>query len=147
MRAVIQRVRRARVVIDDMEHSSIGSGILVLLGVQKDDGIDDAKFLARKIVELRIFEDDTGRMNRSVGEVAGSVLAVSQFTLAGDCSRGRRPSFDTAAKPDIARPLYEAFIKEVETLGISVATGVFQAMMQIELTNDGPVTFVLDSRA
>jgi D-aminoacyl-tRNA deacylase len=146
MRAVIQRVSTARVVIEGKEYSRIGAGILVLLGVEKEDTPEDAAALARRIVELRIFEDEAGKMNRSIGETGGQILAVSQFTLLGDCRRGRRPSFDPAAPPDIAKPLYELFVKDVEELGISVATGVFQAMMEIELTNQGPVTFVLDSR-
>jgi D-tyrosyl-tRNA(Tyr) deacylase len=146
MRAVIQRVTSAKVIINDQEHSRIGAGILVLLGVEKEDTPEDATMLARRIVELRIFEDDAGKMNRSIAETRGEILAVSQFTLLGDCRRGRRPSFDPAAPPDIAKPLYELFVREVEALGIPVATGVFQAMMNIELTNQGPVTFILDSR-
>jgi D-tyrosyl-tRNA(Tyr) deacylase len=146
MRAVIQRVSAARVVIDKAEFSRIGAGILVLLGVEKEDTAEDAAALARRIVELRIFEDEAGKMNRSIGESGGQILAVSQFTLLGDCRRGRRPSFDPAAPPDIAKPLYELFVKEIEALGIPVSTGVFQAMMAIELTNQGPVTFILDSR-
>jgi D-tyrosyl-tRNA(Tyr) deacylase len=146
MRAVIQRVSTARVVIDDKEHSRIGAGLLVLLGVEKDDTPEDAAALARRIVELRIFEDDAGKMNRSIAETKGNILAVSQFTLLGDCRKGRRPSFDPAAPPELAKPLYEQFVKEVDSLGIPVATGVFQAMMEIELTNQGPVTFILDSR-
>src|SRR3954471_19815755 len=146
MRAVIQRVSTARVVIEGREHSRIGSGILILLGVEKDDTIGDAEMLARRIVELRIFEDDAGKMNRSVIEAGGHILAVSQFTLLGDCRRGRRPSFDPAAPPDIARELYEQFVKEIGVLGVPVSTGVFQADMNVELTNQGPVTFILDSR-
>ena len=146
MRAVIQRVTNARVIINDQEHSRIGAGILVLLGVEKEDTPEDATALARRIVELRIFEDDAGKMNRSIAETHGEILAVSQFTLLGDCRRGRRPSFDPAAPPDLAKPLYELFVREVEALGTKVATGVFQAMMNIELTNQGPVTFILDSR-
>ena len=146
MRAVIQRVSRARVVIDGQEHSGIGTGILVLLGVEKEDTADDASALARRIVELRIFEDEAGKMNRSIAETKGEILAVSQFTLLGDCRRGRRPSFDPAAPPDLAKPLYEQFVKEIDALGVPVATGVFQAMMDVELTNQGPVTFILDSR-
>ncbi|MBI4473893.1 MAG: D-tyrosyl-tRNA(Tyr) deacylase [Acidobacteria bacterium] len=146
MRAVIQRVSSARVVIDAKEYSRISHGLLVLLGVEKDDTADDAAALARRIVELRIFEDDAGKMNRSIADAGGQILAVSQFTLLGDCRRGRRPSFDPAAPPDLARALYQRFVNEVDALGIPVATGVFQAMMDVELTNQGPVTFILDSR-
>jgi D-aminoacyl-tRNA deacylase len=133
-------------VIEGKEHSRIGSGILVLLGVEKEDTAEDAGALARRIVELRIFEDEAGKMNRSVREAAGQILAVSQFTLVGDCRRGRRPSFDPAAPPDVARTLYDQFLKEIDALGIPVSAGVFQAMMDVELTNQGPVTFILDSR-
>jgi D-aminoacyl-tRNA deacylase len=146
MRAVIQRVSSARVVIEGREYSRIAAGLLVLLGVEKDDTPDDASALARRIVELRIFEDEAGKMNRSIAETKGQILAVSQFTLLGDCRRGRRPSFDPAAPPEQAKPLYEQFVKEIDASGIQVATGVFQAMMDIELTNQGPVTFILDSR-
>ena len=146
MRAVIQRVSGARVLIEGKEHSRIGAGMLVLLGVEKEDTTEDAQLLARRIVELRIFEDEAGKMNRSIADKGGQILAVSQFTLLGDCRKGRRPSFDPAAPPDIARTLYEQFVKEVDTLGVPVATGVFQAMMDVELTNQGPVTFILDSR-
>lgn len=146
MRAVIQRVTVARVVIDGKEYSRIGPGLLVLVGVEKEDAAEDAVMLARRIVELRIFEDDAGKMNRSIAETGGQILAVSQFTLLGDCRRGRRPSFDPAAPPDIARELYQKFVDEIGALGIPVATGVFQAMMNVELTNHGPVTFILDSR-
>ena len=146
MRAVIQRVSSARVHIEGKEHSRISAGILVLLGVEKEDTAEDAEMLARRIVELRIFEDEGGKMNRSVAEAGGQILAVSQFTLLGDCRRGRRPSFDPAAPPDIARALYERFVQAVRALGIPVETGVFQAMMDVELTNQGPVTFILDSR-
>ena len=146
MRAVIQRVSQARVIIEGMEHSHIGPGILVLLGVEKEDSEKDAEMLAQRIVELRIFEDEAGKMNRSIRETGGHILAVSQFTLLGDCRRGRRPSFDPAAPPDVARALYERFVNEVQTSGVPVTTGVFQAMMDVELTNQGPVTFILDSR-
>ncbi len=146
MRAVIQRVSRARVVIEGKEHSRIDSGILVLLGVEKEDTAEDAQLLARRITELRIFEDEAGKMNRSLVETGGQILAVSQFTLLGDCRKGRRPSFDAAAPLEIARTLYQRFVDEIDGLGIPVATGVFQAMMDVELTNQGPVTFVLDSR-
>jgi len=146
MRAVIQRVSSARVVINGLEHSRIAAGILVLLGVEKEDADNDADMLARRIVELRIFEDEAGKMNRSIGETGGQILAVSQFTLLGDCRKGRRPSFDPAAPPDVARELYARFVNAIGAFGIPVATGVFQAMMDIELTNQGPVTFILDSR-
>jgi D-tyrosyl-tRNA(Tyr) deacylase len=146
MRAVLQRVLNARVVIDGKEYSHIGKGILVLLGVEREDTPADAESLARKIVELRIFEDDAGKMNRSVSDAGGEILAVSQFTLLGDCSNGRRPSFTQAAEPTIANALYQKFVAAVDALGISVSTGVFQSMMDVELTNHGPVTFILDSR-
>jgi D-aminoacyl-tRNA deacylase len=146
MRAVIQKVSAARVIIDGREHSRIGAGLLVLVGVEKDDTSDDAAALARRIIELRIFEDEAGKMNRSIVEAKGQILAVSQFTLLGDCRRGRRPSFDPAAPPEQAKPLYEQFVREIDAAGIPMATGVFQAMMDIELTNQGPVTFILDSR-
>jgi len=120
--------------------------MLVLLGVEKEDTAEDSKALAQRLVELRIFEDDAGKMNRSIREAGGEILAVSQFTLLGDCRRGRRPSFDPAAPPDVAKNLYEKFVSEIQALGIPVATGVFQAMMDVELTNQGPVTFILDSR-
>jgi D-tyrosyl-tRNA(Tyr) deacylase len=139
-------VSSARVLIEGQEHSRIGAGMLVLLGVEKEDTTEDAQLLARRIVELRIFEDETGKMNRSIADEGGQILAVSQFTLLGDCRKGRRPSFDPAAPPDIARTLYEQFVKEVGRLGVPVATGEFQAMMDVELTNQGPVTFILDSR-
>jgi len=146
MRAVLQRVSSARVVIGGDEYSRIGPGLLVLVGVEKEDTPEDAAMLARRIVELRIFEDDAGKMNRSIAEVSGQILAVSQFTLLGDCRKGRRPSFDPAAPPDVARTLYEKFVTDVRALEIQVSTGVFQAMMDVELTNQGPVTFILDSR-
>src|SRR2546426_6763289 len=135
MRAVIQRVSSARVIIEGKEHSRIGPGILILLGVEKEDTSEEADTLARRIVELRIFEDEGGKMNRSIRETGGQILAVSQFTLLGDCRRGRRPSFDPAATPDVARRLYDRFVKEVDSLGVAVATGAFQAMMDVELTN------------
>ena len=118
----------------------------MLVGVEKEDTVEDADMLAQRIVELRIFEDEAGKMNRAIRETGGQILAVSQFTLLGDCRRGRRPSFDPAAPPDIAKTLYERFVKVVEGSGVLVKTGVFQAMMDVELTNQGPVTFILDSR-
>lgn len=143
---MIQRVSRASVTIASREHSHIGPGILVLLGVEKGDTAEDAATLAKKIVELRIFEDEAGKMNRSVVDAGGEILAVSQFTLLGDCRKGRRPSFDNAAPPGEARLLYEKFVEETGSLGVPVATGVFQAAMEVELTNQGPVTFILDTR-
>lgn len=146
MRAVIQRVSRARVVIEGREHSSINAGLMILLGVEKGDTPQDAATLARKIAELRIFEDESGKMNLSIREACGEILAVSQFTLLGDCRKGRRPSFDDAAAPDEARKLYENFVQEIKSAGLTAATGVFQAMMDVELVNQGPVTFILDTR-
>jgi D-aminoacyl-tRNA deacylase len=146
MRLVIQRVSSARVVIDGSEHSRIDRGLLVLAGIEKGDTLDDVQALARRVVELRIFEDEAGKMNRPITDIAGSILAVSQFTLLGDCRKGRRPSFDSAADPALARDLYDRFVNEVQALGVKVATGVFQADMNVELVNQGPVTFILDSR-
>jgi D-tyrosyl-tRNA(Tyr) deacylase len=145
MRAVVQRVRSARVLVDGRVAGEIGIGLVVLLGVTHDDTTDQAKHLAGKIAGLRIFEDEGDKMNRSVIDAAGSALIVSQFTLYGDCRKGRRPSFDAAARPEQARALYEAFAADVRALGVPVATGVFQAHMQIELVNDGPVTILLDT--
>ncbi len=145
MKAVIQRVLNASVKVDGTGVSSIDKGILVLLGVEKGDVKRDATWLAEKIANLRIFEDDAGKMNLSVRDISGEILAVSQFTLAGNCAKGRRPSFDSAAAPDEANRLYEFFIGESRNMGFSVATGVFQADMQVSLVNDGPVTFILES--
>ncbi len=145
MRAVVQRVRSARVVIDGEVAGEIGPGLVVLLGVTHDDTPQQATYLAGKIARLRIFEDPEGRMNLAAADVAGSVLVVSQFTLYGDCRKGRRPSFDTAARPEQAQALYDTFTAEVRALGLPVATGVFQAHMQVELVNDGPVTLILDT--
>jgi D-tyrosyl-tRNA(Tyr) deacylase len=139
-------VSRARVVIDSREYSSIQAGILILLGVEKGDTTEDGAALAKKIVELRIFENDTGKMNRSILEIQGEILAVSQFTLLGDCRKGRRPSFDNAAPSDQARQLYDAFVESIRSAGIRLETGVFQADMDVELVNQGPVTFILESR-
>jgi len=145
MKAVIQRVSEARVEVDSNTVGAIGRGILVLLGVEQGDEERDADWLARKIVELRIFEDQAGRMNLSLQEIGGGLLAVSQFTLAGNCSKGRRPSFDTAAPPDEGKRLYDYFVGRVRETGITVATGIFQADMRVFLVNDGPVTFILES--
>jgi D-aminoacyl-tRNA deacylase len=144
MRAVLQRVLRVRVVVDNEVVGEIGPGLLVLLGVAPTDTEEHGRWLADKIVGLRIFADDEGKMNRSVAEVGGGVLVVSQFTLYGDCSKGRRPSFITAAQPDKAIPLYDAFVAAVRAHGIPTATGRFGAMMQVELVNDGPVTLIID---
>jgi len=146
MRAVLQRVTEARVRIAGEIVGAIDRGLLVLLGVAPTDTPEQARWLADKIVGLRIFADADGKMNLGVADVAGSVLIVSQFTLHGDCSKGRRPSFIGAAAPEIAVPLYETFINEVKSLGVPVATGRFGAMMQVELVNDGPVTLILDSK-
>ncbi len=145
MKAVLQRVNEARVEVAGTAVGAIGRGILVLLGVEKGDGERDADWLAEKIVGLRIFEDEAGKMNRSVQDVGGEILAVSQFTLAGNCAKGRRPSFDTAAPPAEANRLYEYFLDRLRKLTVPVATGIFQADMQVHLVNDGPVTFVLES--
>lgn len=146
MKAVIQRVSEAAVRVDGSVVGSIGSGTLVLLAVEKGDTEADAEFLAKKIVELRIFEDSEGKMNLSLQDIGGSILAISQFTLAGSCEKGRRPSFTAAASPDEGKRLYEYFARQVETLDIPVATGIFQADMKVSLVNDGPVTFILESR-
>jgi D-aminoacyl-tRNA deacylase len=145
MRAVVQRVRSACVLVDGRVIADIGLGLLILLGVTHDDTEEQAAYLAAKIVGLRIFEDDAGRMNRAVADVSGALLVVSQFTLYGDCRKGRRPSFASAARPEHAVTLYERFVERVRALGLPVSTGVFQAHMQVELVNDGPVTLVLDT--
>ena len=142
----MQRVSRAKVSVGSEVTGEISRGILVLLGVGNTDGEAEAEYLAEKIVGLRIFGDDAGKMNRSVGEVGGAVLAVSQFTLYGDVRRGRRPSFDEAARPERARELYEHFVSEIRAAGLRCETGRFQEMMEVELVNDGPVTILLDSR-
>ncbi len=146
MRAVVQRVSRAAVVIDGECVGKIDAGLVVLVGVTHDDTPADAKWLAEKLVGLRIFNDADGKMNRDLSEVGGAMLIVSQFTLYGDCRKGKRPSFIAAAPPPIAIPLYEAFINGVKALGIPVATGRFGVDMKVELVNDGPVTIVVDSR-
>ena len=145
MRAVLQRVTRASVEVDGAEVGRIDRGWLVLLGVARGDTDADADHLAEKVVGLRAFEDERGKMNLSVIEVGGGVLVVSQFTLLGDCRKGRRPSFDAAAEPGEAERLYRRFVDRVAAAGVPVATGVFRAMMRVELVNDGPVTLLLDS--
>ena len=146
MRAVAQRVSRAHVIVDGAMVGSIGPGVLVFLGVSRTDREQDADYLAGKIVKLRMFSDGSGKMNKSVEDVRGAVLIVPQFTLYGDCRKGRRPSFDEAAGPELAVPLYKYFVARVASYGISVETGIFQAHMEVSLTNDGPVTFLLDSK-
>lgn len=146
MRAVIQRVSEASVEISNEVVGEIGAGLLVLLGVARDDTRDDADYLAEKITNLRIFADDEGKMNRSLLETGGAMLVVSQFTLYGDVRRGRRPSYCDAAEPAKANELYEYFVERVRSFGVTVETGVFQAMMKVSLTNEGPVTILLDSR-
>jgi len=145
MRALLQRVRSASVEIEGERTASIGPGLLVFLGVTHSDGPDDLTWLAGKVSRLRIFEDENGKMNRSVTESGGAVLVVSQFTLYADTRRGNRPGFDQAARPDLANPLYESFCAALRDLGLPVATGRFAAEMQVHLQNDGPVTILLDS--
>lgn len=145
MRIVLQRVKQAHVDVAGSTVGSISAGLLLLLGVTSTDVEPDAEYLAEKIIHLRIFNDAEHRMNRSILEVGGSLLVVSQFTLYGDCRKGRRPSFDKAAPPEQARNLYEYFVDRLRSRNINVQTGVFQAEMEIHLINDGPVTFVLDS--
>jgi D-aminoacyl-tRNA deacylase len=146
VRAVIQRVTEARVTIGDRETGRIGRGLLVLLGVGAEDNEEDARYLAEKTAFLRIFPDEADKMNLSVLDIGGGVLAVSQFTLFGDCRKGRRPSYASAAPPEPAERLYECYVDELRKLVPIVATGVFQEMMQVSLVNDGPVTLLLDSR-
>jgi D-tyrosyl-tRNA(Tyr) deacylase len=147
VRAVLQRVESARVRVGEAVVGEIGRGLLVLLGIGRDDTSADVEYLSAKIRDLRVFEGDGGKpMDRSVVDAGGSLLVVSQFTLYGDVRKGRRPSFDAAAAPDDARRLYEEFVRELRATRVPVATGEFQAMMQVELVNDGPVTILIDSR-
>jgi D-tyrosyl-tRNA(Tyr) deacylase len=146
MRAVVQRVTFARVRVDDRVVGEIQRGLLVFAGVEKGDGPDDIAYIAGKVNDLRIFEDAAGKMNLSLADAGGSALVVSQFTLCGDCRRGRRPSFDDAEAPAVARPLNEGLVNALRQLNVKVETGEFQAHMDVELTNDGPVTILLDSR-
>lgn len=145
MKAVIQRVTEASVRVDGEIAGAIGQGMLVLLGVEKGDGEAAADWLAEKIVNLRIFEDTAGKMNLSLHDIMGELLVVSQFTLAGNCAKGRRPSFDAAAPPEEANRLYGYFVEKARGMGVPVATGVFRADMKVALVNDGPVTFILES--
>jgi D-aminoacyl-tRNA deacylase len=145
MRAVVQRVSRARVTVDGRTAGEIARGLLVLLGVANKDQPSDVQYIAGKIRDLRIFPDENGRMNRSVADAKGAILLVSQFTLLGDARKGRRPSYDEAASPAVAQALYDGVAQELRAAGVRVETGVFQADMQVELVNDGPVTILLDS--
>ncbi|HXE79997.1 MAG TPA: D-aminoacyl-tRNA deacylase [Vicinamibacterales bacterium] len=147
MRAVLQRVTRARVVVGDRVVGEIGTGLLALVGVEAGDGERDVQYVAGKIRDLRVFPDESNRMNRSVADVGGAVLVVSQFTLLGDCRKGRRPSFDRAAPPEEARARYLNLVDRLRESGLRVETGEFQAMMLVDLVNDGPVTLLLDSRS
>lgn len=144
MRLVIQRVRSARVLVDGDTVGQIDRGLLVLIGVGQGDGESEANWLADKTSKLRVFPDEDDKMNRSVTDIGGSVLVVSQFTLLADCQKGRRPAFTGAAAPEIADRLYQHYVRRLQDLGLSVQTGIFAADMQVELTNDGPVTFVID---
>ena len=146
MRAVVQRVSHARVLVERQVVGQIDRGLLVLLGVTHGDTDAQAQWLAEKVIGLRIFEDAEGKMNLGVEEIGGQVLVVSQFTLYGDCRKGRRPSFIDAAGPELAIPLYEAFVSAVRTQGVPTATGQFGAMMQVELINDGPVTLIVGTK-
>ena len=147
MRAVIQRVKSSSVTVSGELIGNIGKGLLVLLGVSSSDKTDDAKYLADKIANLRIFEDENHKLNRSLIDMEGEMLVVSQFTLLGDCKKGRRPSFVKAASPELANELYEQFVKHVRQKGITVKTGRFQAMMEVSLINDGPVTLIVESKS
>lgn len=145
MRAFVQRVRRAEVRVKGKVVGHIDRGMLVLVGIGKDDTAETCRFMAEKILRLRIFDDQEGRMNLDVLEAGGAVLAVSEFTLYGDCRKGRRPSYADAASPEAARPLYNSFVESLKSFGARVETGEFRAMMDVELVNDGPVTLLLDS--
>ena len=146
MRAVVQRVKTASVTVSGAEVGRIKNGFLVFLGVGKEDQRDDLEYMVNKITGLRAFEDDSGKMNLALSDVGGEMLVVSQFTLFGDCRKGRRPSFTAAADSGMAKSLYDNFIKEIEKRNIKVSTGIFQAMMDVSIINDGPVTFLLDSK-
>ena len=144
MKALVQRVKEASVIINSEQYSGISEGLLVFLGIEKGDSKDNAENLARKLSVLRIFEDEQGKMNKSILDIQGEMLVVSQFTLCGDCKKGTRPSFDKSAPPEIAEPLYEIFVNNVKELNIPVQTGKFRAMMEVKLINDGPVTFMIE---
>jgi D-tyrosyl-tRNA(Tyr) deacylase len=146
MRTVIQRVASARVRVGERITGEIGRGLLVFAGVEQGDEADDVKYIAAKVGDLRIFEDAEEKMNRSVADAGGALLVVSQFTLCGDCRKGRRPSFDAAAAPDVAKPIFEELVRELRAANLQVEIGEFRAHMDVELVNDGPVTILLDSR-
>jgi D-aminoacyl-tRNA deacylase len=146
MRAVIQRVKSAQVIVNEKIIGSIGFGLLVLLGISRQDNCDDADYLVEKTINLRIFDDQDGKMNRSLLDLGGEMLIVSQFTLIADCRKGKRPSFTAAAEPGEAKKLYQYFIERVKEKGIAVATGEFQALMEVGLINNGPVTILMDSK-
>ncbi|MBU1571080.1 MAG: D-tyrosyl-tRNA(Tyr) deacylase [Proteobacteria bacterium] len=145
MRAVVQRVKESSVSVDGKIIGKIGAGLLVLIGIAKKDTISDIDFIADKILNLRIFEDENKKMNRSVLDIGGEILVVSQFTLLGDCRKGRRPSFIDAAEPEKANELYEKFVEKIRGRGVKVKTGIFRAMMDVSLVNDGPVTLIVES--
>ncbi len=145
MRAVIQRVSRASVQVDGSEIGTIGRGLVVFLGIHRDDGVDTIGWMAEKITNLRVFADDQGKMNRSLADIQAEMLIVSQFTLYGDCRKGRRPGYSDAAPPEIAEWMYNDFISAIKRRGVTTAAGKFQAMMQVSLINDGPVTLLIDS--
>ena len=144
MRALVQRVRKGSVTIENKLNGSIGQGLIILLGITHKDAEKDADFVADKCVDLRIFEDENGKMNKSLEDVGGSILLISQFTLYAATRKGRRPSFDEAARPEHAKPLYEYFIRRLRSRGINVETGIFGAEMQVEIHNDGPVTMMVE---
>ena len=144
MKVLIQRVKKASVTIDNSLYSQINTGILALVGIEKGDSEEKIEKMAAKLVNLRIFPDENDKMNKSILDIQGDMLIVSQFTLCGNCKKGTRPSFDNSALPDVANELYEKFIKEINTYGVITKTGVFGAMMDVELINDGPVTFLLE---
>ncbi|MBU7593699.1 D-aminoacyl-tRNA deacylase [Metabacillus halosaccharovorans] len=146
MKVVVQRAVQAKVTVDEKVVGQIDKGVLVLVGITHDDTVADAEYLAEKIAHLRIFEDETGKMNHSILDVGGQVLSVSQFTLYGDCRKGRRPNYINAAKPDVANELYESFNRLLREKGLQVETGVFGAMMDVQFTNVGPVTLIIDSK-
>jgi len=146
MRAVVQRVKKSKVTVNDKVVGEINQGLMVLLGVGQEDSISDVDYLTEKIINLRIFEDAAGKMNESLLDIEGELLVVSQFTLYGDCRKGRRPSFDKAARPENAKELYDSFVNRCREFGIVTRTGIFQADMLVDISNNGPVTLLLDSK-